>query len=885
MDVSMPLSTGDQLGHYRIESMIGLGGMGEVYRALDTRLNREVAIKVLPESVADNPDRLARFEREAKVLAQFNHSGIAAIYGVEDRALVMELVPGPTLADRIEQGPIPPEEAVTILSQIAEALEYAHERGVIHRDLKPANIKIDPDDKVKILDFGLAKALSDPMTSGPAGDPADSPTVTIGGTNIGTILGTAAYMAPEQARGKKVDKRADIWAFAVVAWEMLTGERLFKGEDTVQVLSNVLQQAVDLEQVPPKFRKLLGRCLNRNVRDRLRDIGDARYLLGEENPSTGPPEAVAAPAERSRLPWAVAGALLAGLVAVSAVHFREKPPVAERVQFAVPLPERHSLRAWMSLSPDGRYLAFLSGESESATSLWLYSFSSSERKRLTDAFGYSQPFWSPDSRFLAFQEGGKLKRIDIAGGSPETICDDNSHFGGGAWGPDDSILLGSEKGILRVAAAGGTPEPVTLVDASKKETLHSHPYFLPDGEHFVYVRNFFDSDQSGIYIASLKTPPEKQSTRRIVVSGYGAAFLPEKTAIGGRLLFWRGRALMAQPIDPKTGALKGESTRVAEPISGNVAAGNAFFSVAGIVLAYERSGGSRQQRIVWVDRSGKEAGELPVEGEAQDVALSPDGKRVALTRAGADGNSDIWILDVARRASSQLTFGPNLNSDPVWSPDGRRIVYQSVRDGVGYVYSKAADGSAGEERVLKNRTTVTPNDWSRDGFLVYTAQDPQSQFSLWATPASSIAGQGQVSFARGLVGHGQVSPDGRWIAYDGSESLRLLGVYVRPFPSGDAKWLVGPNGLEPRWSADGKELYYREGRKLWAVQIEPGKVFQFGSPKVLFEAELQGAGYYNRNSKYAPTPDGKGFLITTKERASSESSMITVVLNWESGGK
>ena len=420
----MRLSAGDTFGHYKIHSLIGRGGMGEVYRALDTKLEREVAIKILPAPLADNPERLARFEREARVLAQLNHPGIAAIHGVEDGALVMELVPGPTLADRIAHGPIPPAEAEEILLQLARALEYAHEKGIVHRDLKPANIKLDPDDQVKILDFGLAKALADPAAPEPD-DPANSPTVTIGGTIAGTILGTAAYMAPEQARAKKVDKRADIWAFGVVVWEMLVGERLFQGEDTVQVLSRVLEQKVDLDRVSARFRTLLARCLDRNAKDRLRDIGEARFLLGTAAPEK-PAETVSTKGPGpTRIAWALSALLAVALAALSWAYLRTVPSAAEPVSFQILPPEKHTLSGAPVVSPDGRKIAFVANDINNRPSIWVRALDSLEAKQVTaNTEGIvSSPFWSPDSRLLGYKADTKLRRMDASGGAAQDISD------------------------------------------------------------------------------------------------------------------------------------------------------------------------------------------------------------------------------------------------------------------------------------------------------------------------------------------------------------------------------------------------------------------------------------------------------------------------------
>jgi serine/threonine protein kinase len=656
--VNMPLASGEQLGHYKIQSLIGKGGMGEVYRALDTKLEREVAIKVLPAALAGDPERLARFAREAKVLAQLNHPGIAAIHGVEDRALVMELVPGPTLADRIKQGPIPPGEAEEILLQIADALEYAHERGVIHRDLKPANIKIDPDDKVKILDFGLAKALADPSTGGTSEDPTNSPTVTMGGTIAGTILGTAAYMAPEQARGKKVDRRADIWAFGVVAWEMLRGERLFQGEDTVQVLSRVLEQKPDLERVPVRFRKLLARCLDRNPKDRLRDIGEARFLL---ETLVGQTDTSPQPAPHSAFgKWlwpGIAALFLIVLTPANFLHYRERAPDRPQpVRFQLAL-DRVTIGEYdrFALSPDGTKLAYLGAGTDGVVQLWIRAMDTLESRLLsaTDLRGPVPIFWSFDSRFVVFQSGKKLKKIDVAGGPAQALCDVTQTVLGGSWNRDGVIIMGNNGGpLMRVSSDGGTPVPLTALDPNPdRRPYHASPVFLPDGRHFLY-RRAGKPDYAGIYLGSLDDKPEAQSSKRLVDSDFSAEFVPSPDGKSGEILFLREGTLMAQPFDLHRFEVNAEAVPIAEQIGNYLSVGQ-FSSSRNGSLVYRSGGRGGGNSLTWFDRKGNTVGK-PTEAiyDTMTLRLSPDGSTAAVQRwdtgLTVGGSGTLWLLDLVR---------------------------------------------------------------------------------------------------------------------------------------------------------------------------------------------------------------------------------------------
>jgi serine/threonine protein kinase len=878
------------IAHYCITAKLGEGGMGVVYRATDTKLNRDVAVKVLPDSFAADPDRLARFTREAQVLASLNHPNIAAIYGVEERALVMELVPGPTLADRIAQGPIPAAEAEDILLQIADALEYAHERGVIHRDLKPANIKIDPEDKVKILDFGLAKALTDPAGSiaGSPGDLSNSPTRTVGGTVAGAILGTAAYMAPEQARGKKVDKRADIWAFGVVAW--LTGERFFQGEDTVQVLSRVLEQPVEVERVPARFRKLLARCLDRNVKDRLRDIGEARFLLADPERVAAAPLLETALQRNAKWLWpAVAGVLAVLTTALGYVafrHTREDPPRVVKLTVLPPEKGRFErVTAAFSppaVSPDGRHIAFIVGV-EGKNGLWIRDLDSPVPRLLVGAEDAVSPFWSPDSRYVGFGAGGKLKKIDITGGPPLTICDAVA-LRGGTWNQNDVIVftpVNSLSGLFRVSASGGTPSPLTELDKSRNENSDRYPWFLPDGRHFLYMGRSAGAGETAIFVGDLKSKERKQ-----VVSGdTTAVYVPAFGGYPGYLLFMRDQTLIAQPFDAGKLAAIGEAVPVAEQVDHRPSTTGAFGVSQNGMLAYTTGGEDGFSQLTWFDRSGKPAGTVGPSGGLEWASLSPDGATVVANRLDLQsGLFDLWLHDLARGTALRFTFGGNARF-PIWSPDGSRIVF--LENSKQKMYMKSSNGT-GPEQAMDDSSNRRPTDWSRDGR--YIIAEPVAG-GIWVHPQSGdkkpypylhsqFREEPAGLFGLGWRGAAKLSPDGKWLAYGSNESKRNE-VYVVSFPTPDAKFQISTDGGHiPVWSRDGRELYFISAdNKMMAVKINTaGGKFQAAVPQPLFDIRI-----HTTNANFDVSKDGR-FLIPIAVRA-PENTPMTVVLNWQVGLK
>jgi len=887
----MALTAGTHLGPYEILSAIGAGGMGEVYRAHDPKLGRDVAIKVLPEAFARDADRMARFQREAKVLASLNHPNIATIHGLEDsgttHALVMELVEGPTLADRIKAGRIPVDEAVRIAKQIADALEYAHERGIIHRDLKPANVKVTNDDAVKVLDFGLAKALE--------GDPASidistSPTISRMATMQGVLLGTAAYMSPEQAKAKTVDRRADIWAFGCVLYEMLTGKVAFPGDSVTDTLAGVIRAEPDWSLLPSatpmRVRVLLQRCLQKDPKRRLQAIGDARIALDEVlSGATDPavPSAVSAPVWRRAVPWSLALLFFAIAAAVSFIRFREAPTEQHVVRFQIPPPEKSAFQNF-SLSPDGRFLVFNVNDQ-----LWIRALDSVQAQPLpgtegTVAAGF---WWSPDSQYIAFASQGKLKKIAASGGPAQALCDVSTVVGG-TWNGDGVIVFGQiPSGLWRVSEAGGAPVQVFKASGGRLDLL---PEFLPDGRHFLHTVASGMAEGSGVYVGSLDGQPGVRLLADVTNSSYaaisgGAGSIRRR----GYLVFDRGDTLMAQPFDPVQLSLTGEAFPVVEPVA--TYSGFGLFSLSNNgSLAYLVRGDATTQ-LVWKDRSGKSTGTFGPPGNYHNFRLAPDEKRIVFDSVQS-GNQDVWVLDSVRGVTSRLTFDPAADNVPMWSPDGLRIVWPSFRSGSGYdLYVKSANGTGQDELLVKMGTpTGWATDWSRDGrYLMYQRPGEKTGQDLWIAPQLPEGASGdrnpfpylQTQFEEK---EGKFSPDGRWVAYVSNESGRDE-IYVQSFPVSGAKFQISTGGgTEAQWRKDGTELFYVEAdQMLMAVPVKLGRLpaepFQAGSPKPLFAVLHDPSDIIRRD--YAVSNDGHRFLVNSGQ-GSREPVPLTVVLNWPS---
>ncbi len=874
--------TGSTLLHYSVMRKIGEGGMGEVYQAQDLKLNRQVALKILPDSFAYDPERLARFDREAKLLASLNHSNIAAIYGLEEagekRFLVLELVEGETLAQRIARGPLPMDEALEICHQIAEGVEAAHERGVIHRDLKPANIKVNPEGKVKILDFGLAKAFQG--EAAPA-DTSKSPTLTNQMTRAGVILGTAAYMSPEQAQGKPVDRRTDIWAFGCVLYECLTGERAFGGETVTEALASILRSEPNWKMLPQEtsasVRNVLQRCLQKDPKQRIRDVADAWLEIA----AAPVHPAVAHRRIRERLAWTAAAVLLLGLLIslpFTISYLRQKPPAeAVAVRFAISAPEKATFGP-IAVSTDGRSLVF-GADVEGKNQLWLRPLGSDTERPLPgteDVTGY--PFWSPDSRSIGFLADGKLKKMDLADMKQQTLCNvPGTRIGvafGGTWNREGTILFSGGRIIYRVPASGGEPTPVPGLDQPRPGVSYRWPSFMPDGRHFLYL--VMTANQgSAVYLASL----DGKETKRLLAANSSAIYAAW-TPGGGYLLFARQGALFAQPFDAASLALTGEPFHVADQVRVSPNSRGNFSVSDNATLIYDPRGDYvDNQQLEWIDRAGKLLGPISAVGSFSAPSLSPDGKRVAVEcRDPKTRTYDIYVIDLERGSSRKLTFDSAGDIDPIWSPDGSSIVWASNRGGTYELYQKPASGAWQDELLFKSDVDLFPTHWSADRrFILYERDDPKTKFDVWVRPLEGDRKAFPLLSMPSNERWARFSPDTRWIAYAADESGEPE-VYVRTLPASGGRWQVSTKGGSiPQWRGDGKELFFISAdRKLMAVEVRTGSTFEPGIPKALFDLSTASL---SANDTFAVTADGQRFIFVTQIRETAPSS-LNVVVNW-----
>jgi serine/threonine protein kinase len=859
----MQPSAGDRLGPYEIIEPIGAGGMGQVYKASDTRLGRIVAIKVSNERFTE------RFEHEARAVAALNHPNICTLYDVGPNYLVMEYIEGES-----PKGPMPLDEALRVAHQIADALEAAHERGITHRDLKPANIKIKPDGTVKVLDFGLAK-----VSATTSGSDERSPTFTIGMTEAGMVLGTASYMAPEQARGKTVDKRADIFAFGVVLHELITGKRLFGGEDAGEMLAKVIRDEPDLSEAPPSVRRLLTECLQKDPRKRLRDIGDVWRLL---DGVAAPGNAMVAKPPPQKTIWlwpGLAALLLLSTGALGFVHFREKPRVLEPMRFDVALPLKSSLNEF-AVSPDGRKIVFNVRGPNGHNALWLRMMDSLDARQLPGTEDANlDPAWSPDSQSIAFFAGTSLKKIDISGGTPQILASYGNPATGISWGRNDVILFASAAIINRISASGGEVTPVTVVDTPRGELGHGRPHLLPDGKHFLYYRLM--GDKSGIYIGSMDLKPSEQTAQRLLDSPAGAVYIAAPS--GGYLLFLRGTALMAQPFDTRRLELTGRAVQFADQVSATLYDGLFSASDTG-VLAYAMTGGNNRQ-LTWYDRSGKVLGHVGEPTARDELDLSPDETRVAEGRSDDRGAWTVWMLDLARNANTRLTFEGG-GGGAIWSPDGRQIVYSPSGGQSEDLFVKPASGAEQGDLLLHSDQTTSPEDWSRDGqHLLFGQRTKDRKFDLYALSMKGDRKPVPYIVSPFIKMQAKFSPDAHWVAYTSNES-GTREVYVQPFPlASGGKWPVSNGGgSQPRWSRNGKELFYfTPDETLMAVDVNTtGGTIQLGVPKPLFRAPVLGGtgGGASNSWRWDISADGQRFLINTSLEDTA-TSPVTVLLNWQ----
>ena len=897
---------GSRLGVYEIIGLLGEGGMGQVYRATDTNLKRQVALKVLPDAVAGDAERLARFQREAEVLAALNHPHIAAIYGLEvmpsdvesgfsrTMALVMELVEGEDLSQRIARGAIPLDEALPIAKQIAEALEAAHEQGIIHRDLKPANIKLRADGTVKVLDFGLAKAMetAEPKGSAPHAATITSPAM----TQAGMILGTAAYMSPEQAKGRSVDRRSDVWAFGAVLFEMLSGRRPFSADDVSETLAAVLMKEPEWTAlpatIPPTVVTVLRRCLQKNAKQRLGDMQDVRLALdGAFETATAQAPSAASPA--SRLPWmaalSVAAVAIVALAVPAVRHLREAPVMTvpeTRLDIVTPATDRPEDFA---LSPDGRQIAFVALDGGTRR-LWLRSLATTTAQPLAGTDAARLPFWSPDSRSIGFIAARELKRIDLDGSSLRSLAAASAEAAtagaGGSWGADGVIVFspGGLRPLIRVSAGGGEATAATTLGPG--EVFHTAPHFLPDGRRFLFTA-WESPTKYGIYLTTL----DGGTPTRLVDGRDGQYVRDEAPGKDGWLLWLRtGGGLVAQRLNLERAVLSGEPASLANDVA-TPTRGAASVTASGLV-AY-RGGGVARRQLTWVDRSGAARGTVGDPDVYSSPRVSPDGRRVVVSRAVA-GNDDIWLLDGIRM--SRFTFDATAERYPTWSPDGSRIAFSSSRLAFD-LFQKPASGASAAEVLVSDGASNTATSWSADGrYLMYISNaGGTTNADIWVVPMEGDRTPWAFLQTRFRELYGVFSPDGRWVAYQSDESGRAE-IYVRPFvpPAGaaaatsgtGAQWQVSTQGgIMPTWRADGKEVYYlNPAGAMMAVPITAtGATIEPGAPVVLFPTRIYGGGVDAlQNRQYDVTRDGR-FLINTI--VDETPPPITLLMNWRPEGK
>jgi Tol biopolymer transport system component len=863
----MPLAPGSRIGSHVVLSLIGEGGMGEVYRARDTTLDRDVAIKRLPDGVANNPERLARFEREAKALAALNHPNVGQIYAVEAGTLVMELVPGSPL-----RGPLPLQTVLDYASQIASALEAAHDKGIVHRDLKPGNVMVTPDGVIKVLDFGLAAR----DVAAPPSDPSQSPTLTAP-ISAGVILGTAAYMAPEQASGKLVDKRADIFSFGVVIWELLTGRRMFEGETVSHVLAAVLTDEPDLTAVPVSVRHLLSRCLEKDPRKRLRDIGDAMSLV---LPAT---DVVAAAPPRSRRMVSLAGWAVAVVLGGVALTTWSRSPVIEssgvpvvRFSIARALDLYAQTASAFALSPDGLTLAYFDAAEDGRYALLLRTLATGD---VTELAGASRVFgprpdslaWSPDGRQLVRAIQGGISVIDVATGAARQVCD--CRAGGLALRQDGTVLLGgfgSAAGIRRVSPGDRERDAITTPRSDQGE-LDRLPLFLPDGKRFLFTRTSAGAD--AIYLGSLDGGD-------VMKLGDGSPRAIVATPEGGHLLIGIDRSgAWFRTFNVDSATITGEAR--------SLVPGAASISLSQNGVLASSAAGTRPRTIpTWFDRTGAVQGTVGTGGYFESVTLSNDGRLLAVAEgvSGGQGRHDIWALDAVTGSKSRLTFYDGNDSTPVVSPDRRRLIYSSIRNNRAQLFQRSTDGTGDEAPLFEHDGDAYPNDWSSDGrsilYTVGSALDPTAN-DLWVAPWMGGDVGARVPY---LVGPGRqqqarFSPDGQFVAF-GSDESGTFEIYVQPFPdASEGKWMVSAGGgTEPRWSRDGTELFYFSGQALMAVPVQRSPSLSFGTPVKLFDAPIP-SGYTNESDVWQVAPDGRRFLFLPLAGPQA-APPLNVIVNW-----
>jgi Tol biopolymer transport system component/predicted Ser/Thr protein kinase len=888
----MTLNPGIRLGPYEIRALLGAGGMGEVYRAQDTRLDRAVALKVLPSHLAANPELRERFEREAKAISALSHPHICVLHDVGRQDgidfLVMEYLEGETLADRLKKGALSLEQVLRHAVEIAEALDRAHRQGIVHRDLKPGNVMLTKSG-AKLLDFGLAKLRAPGAQPSVAPEQSSLPTRDTPLTAKGSIVGTFQYMAPEQLEGKEADARTDIFAFGAVLYEMATGKRAFTGKSHASLIGAILKdEPAPISSVqpltPPALERVVATCLAKDPDDRWQnahDLASELKWIAKGGSQAGVPAPLSARRRgRERLAWTVA-AVVSALLGIAlffvVAQLRERPEKPLQVHFQIPPPEKTTF--WLgtvpAVSPDGQYIVFPAIVGGVVSHLYVRALNAPTATRVPATEGGFSPFWSPDGRQIGFVADSKLKKVDLSGERAQTLCDLRGFMNGASWNYEGVIAFSDDGALLRVTANGGQPQP--LGKPAEGETGRFWPQFLPDGRRYLYLSRAVRPEDQGIYVASLDSDDRK----RIGASDHNAAYSPS-----GHLLFVRGNALMAQAFDAKRLALSGEAVSLTESVALQAARllPGAAFSVSGNgVLAWQPGSGEETQ-LTWFDRSGKKLGTLGEPAEYSNPALSPDEKSLAVGRQDPQGKTrDLWVFDLVRGMQTRLTFDPADDFNPTWSPDGIRIAFTSDRRGRRELYQKLANGSGDDELLLQSQDLAySAEDWSADGkLLLYNRGGGQRQADLYLLPMSRGVDRKPITFLATEFSeqHGQFAPNGRWIAYS-SDETGPLEVYVQGVSPGgvrgQGKWQVSTaGGVQPRWRRDGQELFYVSGSTLMAVDVKTdGASFEAGIPRQLFEVPLPP----ERRNRFVAARDGQRFLVNTALEQTS--GPIHVLVNY-----
>jgi eukaryotic-like serine/threonine-protein kinase len=885
----MALTSGTKLGPYEIVSPLGVGGMGEVYRARDTRLDRTVAIKILPEHLSGSPEARQRFDREARAISSLSHPNICHLYdvGQQDRTsyLVMEYLEGETLADRLRKGPLALEQVLRAGTEICEGLEKAHRSGVVHRDLKPANTAniMLTKSGVKLLDFGLAK----PTIAGGAGSASASlETMSQPLTVEGTIVGTFQYMAPEQLEGKDADVRSDIFALGAVLYEMITGRRAFEGKTTASTIAAILaSEPTPISSIqpmtPPTLDRVVVTALAKDPDERFQTVHDLKVQL-KWIAETAPP--IAPPTVRPlRERWAWISVVVILAAALLALYSRMPPNVSQPTLSYILAPEQTSLAYFtgpVTVSHDGRTLAFVATTSAGKDGVWVRPLDASEARALAGTEGASSPFWSADDRSIGFFAGGKLKTIEAVGGPVVTICDAPNPRGG-TWNQNGVILFATNwSGIYRVPSSGGTPAEVTKPDASHGETSHRWPYFLPDGQHFLYLAANFAGGNTEV--ASVRVAALDSSDNKVLFHARSnAAFMP------GYVLYIRDRMLMAQAFDEKKLQLKGQAFPVAGQVQYDQLLWRGAFSCSPSgILVYQGANNGSDSRLIMFDRTGKEIKTVGTPGDLTNHRISPDGQRLAVAVLDSSvANYKLWVYDLFREKETRLTFGSNRDSYPIWAPDGKSLVFASIKNGPYDLFEKRSDTTGSEEPLLQSVAAKSPTDWSPDGrFIAFNSTTPgNSKTAVWILPR--FGERKPYIFLQGdfNIGEGHFSPDGHWLAYSSDETGRSE-IYVTPFPGGGSKWQVSAaGGSGPRWRRDGKELFYMAADStLIAAEVDTsGSVFQVGALRPLFHLVLRtGVTRLDLSGvvAYDAAPDGKWFVVNSPPPGNPPP--ITLITNW-----